>query len=343
MNVLFLGLGGIGQRHLRLLKKNYPSVNVFAVRKKKRKSEINDLLELDNAVNIEEKYNITICKTINEASKFKIDFAIVSNPTSMHVSTSLQLLENKIPVLIEKPLSNNNTGIEELCELSRKNSTPFVVAFMMRHHPCSIQLRRLVDSNQIGKIYNVIVNVNSFFPAWHKYEKYNEFYAGMKKLGGGVILTEIHEIDLLYLLFGRPEYLFAVGGKRSDLDIDVEDNVSILMKFKFNNSEFSSSLNMSFVQKTPLRNITILGEDGSIFWDMTTSNILVENITNSHSETLSFNDFHRNNMFEEQLLDFVNFLESKDKGDKFLNNSLGAHKIAMAIHQSLSKSKVVYL
>ena len=40
MNVLFLGLGGIGQRHLRLLKKNYPSVNVFAVRKKSEKAKL---------------------------------------------------------------------------------------------------------------------------------------------------------------------------------------------------------------------------------------------------------------------------------------------------------------
>ena len=172
MNVLFLGLGGVGQRHLRLLTKLFPLVKVFAVRKKNRQSEINDLLELDDAVNIEEKYNLTICKTIKEASKFNIDFAIVSNPTSLHVATSLTLLKYKIPVLLEKPLSNNTKGIEELCEVSRNNNTPFSVAFMMRYHPCSIQLRRLVNSNEIGNIYNVIVNVNSFFPAWHKYEKY---------------------------------------------------------------------------------------------------------------------------------------------------------------------------
>ena len=127
----------------------------------------------------------------------------------------------------------------------------------------------------------------------------------MKKLGGGVILTEIHEIDLLHLLFGSPEYLFAVGGKRSDFEIDVEDNVSVLMKFNFSNYDFSSSLNMSFVQKTPLRNITILGEHGNIFWDMTTNNISIENLTNDYSETFSYDGFERNNMFEDQLLDFV--------------------------------------
>jgi predicted dehydrogenase len=343
MNVLILGLGGVGQRHLRLLKKLFPLVNVFAVRKKNRHSEINDQLELDTSINIEEKYNITICKTIKDAAKFKIDFAIVSNPTSLHVETSLKLLEFQIPVLLEKPLSNNSNGIEELCKISKKTNTQFTVAFMMRYHPCSIKLRELISMNGVGKIYNVIVNVNSFFPSWHNYEKYNEFYAGKKELGGGVILTEIHEIDLLSLLFGSPECLFAVGGKRSSFDIDVEDNVSVLMKYQFNNYEFSASLNMSFVQKSPLRNITILGEHGNIFWDMTKNNISIENFTNDYSENFSYKNFQRNNMFEDQLLEFVKIFDQKEKIDKSLEDSIGAHKIVMAIKQSISEGEVINL
>ena len=120
MNVLFIGLGGVGQRHLRVLKKLFPLVNIYAVRKKNRNSEITDQLRLETNVNIEEKYNITNCKTINDAVGFKLDFAIVSNPTSLHVETTLNLLEHKIPVLIEKPLSNNNKNIDKIFELSKK-------------------------------------------------------------------------------------------------------------------------------------------------------------------------------------------------------------------------------
>lgn len=343
MNVLFLGLGGIGQRHLRVLIKLFPSVNIYAVRKKNRNSEITDQLQLDTSVNIEEKYNINNCKTINDAVGFKLDFAIVSNPTSLHVETTLNLLEHKIPVLIEKPLSNNNNNIDKLFKLSKKNNTLLSVAFMMRFHPCSIKLREYIETEAIGKIYNVAVNVNSFFPEWHNYEKYNEFYAGRRDLGGGVVLTEIHEIDLLSLLFGKPECLFVVGGKRSSFDIDVEDNVSILMKFKKDGYEFSSTLNMSYVQKSPFRNITILGEHGNILWDMVENVISINNYTDSLSEVLSFEDFQRNDMFEKQLLNFVKLINSNEKIDKILKDSIGGHEIAMAIKESLSTGLVVSL
>ena len=214
---------------------------------------------------------------------------------------------------------------------------------MMRYHPCSIKLREYVERSAIGRIYNVVVDVNSFFPAWHNYEKYNEFYAGRKDLGGGVVLTEIHEIDLLSLLFGKPECLFVVGGKRSSFDIDVEDNVSILMKFKKDGYEFSSTLNMSYVQKSPFRNISILGEHGNILWDMVENVISINNYTDSLSEVLSFEDFQRNDMFEKQLLNFVKLINSNEKIDKILEDSIGGHEIAMAIKESLSTGLIVSL
>ena len=93
---------------------------------------------------------------------------------------------------------------------------------------------------------------------------------------------------MLSLLFGKPECLFVVGGKRSSFDIDVEDNVSILMKFKKDGYEFSSTLNMSFVQKTPHRSIRILGEHGNILWDILEGVISINNYTDNLSEIKSF-------------------------------------------------------
>jgi len=341
MNILFIGLGGVGQRHLRVLKKLFPLAKVYAVRKKNISHEINDQLQLDTNVNIEEKYNITICKTIADAICFNLDFAIVCNPTSLHIDSALVLIENKVPVLIEKPLSNNNNNIIKLLKLSKKNNTIFSVAFMMRYHPCFAKLRSYIDNNAIGRIYNVNIDVNSYFPSWHNYEKYTELYAGRSALGGGVVLTEIHEIDLLNVLFGKPESLLAIGGKRSALDIDVEDNVSVLLEFKKNDYEFASSINMSFVQKTPYRSMRILGEHGSILWDMVKGVITLDNYTDNISKTDSFEDFHRNDMFEDQLSYFIKLINNESLFDQALNDSIGGHKIVMGIKESLSSGAIV--
>ena len=42
--------------------------------------------------------------------------------------------------------------------------------------------------------------------------------------------TQIHDLDYSALLLGMPHELYAVGGKNSSLEIDVEDSVQILMK-----------------------------------------------------------------------------------------------------------------
>tara|TARA_B100000795_G_C22805497_1_gene444586 strand:+ start:3589 stop:4626 length:1038 start_codon:yes stop_codon:yes gene_type:complete len=345
MNVLLIGLGGVGQRHLRILKEINPFINIYAVRSKNRKGEISDQMQLDESIDIIDKYNITSCKTIEDAAKFKMDFAVVSNPTSLHVQTTLILLKYKIPVLIEKPLSNSDKGIKEIRDLSIKNHTIISVAFMMRYHPCLVKLRGYIDSQSIGKIYNISINVNSFFPAWHNYEKYNSFYAGRKDLGGGVILTEIHEVDLLSELFGKPQYVFAIGGKMSNLDIDVEDNASILMKFDKGPNYFSATVNMSFVQRTPLRTLQVFGEEGNILWDISSQTISINNYVNDLSENYSFKDFNRNDMFKEQLINFINIIH--EDGDAKISNALesalNAHEIAMAIKKSMNNGALVAL
>ena len=84
----------------------------------------------------------------------------------------------------------------------------------------------------------------------------------------GVFQGLLDPIDLLYWLFGKPAKVAAIGGKLSNLQFDVEDTVSILMEQFEGTHFFPVSINMSFVQKTPLRDLMILGEFGSLKWDI---------------------------------------------------------------------------
>ena len=58
MKALFVGLGGIGQRHLRILRDLMPKVEISAVRRRGRRFEITDQLEADYSVDLIEKYQI---------------------------------------------------------------------------------------------------------------------------------------------------------------------------------------------------------------------------------------------------------------------------------------------
>ncbi len=192
MKVLFVGLGGVGQRHLRVLKKINPAAEIFALRTRGRSYEITDTMQLNKEVNIEGKYNISLCKGMEDAISKGPDFAIVATPTSLHISVAMELVRNNIPVLVEKPISNIDEGVDALVDLSIQNNTLVMPAYMMRFNPCAIEIKNYIKRKVIGNIYSISINVNSYFPGWHGYEKYNECYAGRSDLGGGVVLSESH-------------------------------------------------------------------------------------------------------------------------------------------------------
>lgn len=341
MKTLFFGLGGIGQRHLRNLIKIEPDVSIGAVKKTKRTFEIDEKLKPNYKTNILTKYKIEAFPSVKQAYGFKPDFAIVTNPTSVHVKTALELVSHDIPVFMEKPISNNYDGLDELLQVSQKKDVPVMIGYMMRFNPCAVKIKELIDKQRIGKIYSVILIINSFMPSWHTYEKYNEFYAGNKSLGGGVVLTEIHELDLLNWYFGAPNRLWAVGGKLSNLDIDVEDTVSVLLEQDFKGWKFPININMSFVQRAPFRKMLIQGEKGRIEWDISSSKIIVEDKIKDKQEIFDHSGFQRNDMFIEELKHFIGCVKENKEPLASLSQVISGHLTALGIKNSLEKNTII--
>ena len=101
MNVLFIGLGGAGQRHLRNLLFLFPDAQISALRYKNRNFEITKNLIADYHTNIISKYNIKIIESFDDIHKIKPDFAIVSNPTSKHLDVSEKLVDLDTPHILK--------------------------------------------------------------------------------------------------------------------------------------------------------------------------------------------------------------------------------------------------
>lgn len=100
MTILFIGLGSIGQRHLRILK-NLGELKILAIRSGKGKAVAPALVETEYA-------------DIKELSSTDIDGAVISNPTSLHIETAIETAKLGIPLFIEKPLGKNLDRLNEL-------------------------------------------------------------------------------------------------------------------------------------------------------------------------------------------------------------------------------------
>ena len=104
--ILIIGFGSIGKKHLKIIKKLRPGINVNILI---RPISINKVKE-------EKLVNKTFTN-IKDAIYEGADAAIIASPASFHIEHSIEILKANIPVLIEKPISDNFKKCSELKEL----------------------------------------------------------------------------------------------------------------------------------------------------------------------------------------------------------------------------------
>ena len=194
----------------------------------------------------------------------------------------------------------------------KDNKVGFFVSYQRRFHPLIGRLRSVLDGNKIGKLMSVRVAVSSYVPDWHPYEDFHDLYACRSNLGGGVLRTESHEIDMIALLFGLPEQIFSIGGCRGKFDIDVEDSANLL----FDYSSFSVQMSLCFMQKKQERSFKFFGQDGWVELDLIKQKLTVYRY-DSEGVDVYENIVDNDKLFQLQVNYFLN--EFKLNDNQYLN------------------------
>jgi len=260
--VLFVGLGGAGQRHLRIFRSLLPDTDFYAFRRNKKTPLLKPDFTVDNSISIEDKYNVNLVDDLDSCWNLKPDFVVVSTPTKFHSDISIAASNHGVDVFVEKPGCVTSREAQLMQETFIKNDTNLFISFQRRFHPLVKLFRD--GLNDIGNIINVQVNVGSYVPSWHPYENCLDLYAFRKDLGGGVVRTECHEIDLIVSMFGAPNNVYGSTSKQSSFDIDVEDTANFIFEY----DRFCITFNVSFVQNRQERIIKVNGQDGWMEYDL---------------------------------------------------------------------------
>ncbi len=340
MKILFVGLGGAGQRHLRILSQILKvDAQLLAYRTRALPHIITKSFEIDNSQTLEEKYKLKSFFDLDLAINEKPDIAIISNPTSNHASIAMKLAQANCNLFVEKPLSHNLENISSLLSISKQKSLITYVGYQMRFHPCIRFMHEKLKSGALGKIISANSQVFSYLPLWHPYEDYKKLYAAKEDLGGGVVLTESHELDYAYWFFGMPQKIFASGGTYGDLDIDSEDTASIILQYK-SPTPFDVSIQMSFAQNPPSRSCHVNGTKGSLVWDGSNKVKYFDSEKNCWSEEV-FDGFERDQMFIDQLKHFLMAVEKNQKPLIDFQEGVASLSLALLIKESIKTGKVV--
>ena len=285
---------------------------------------------------------VKIVNSVSDCLKEKPDIGLIANVSSLHVPIAIKLAKAGIDLFIEKPLSNSLKGTKELLRLVRKKKLITQMGCQLRFHKCIKEIKNLISSNKLGKVISVKVECGSFLPDWHPYEDYRKSYAARDDLGGGVVLTNIHEIDYLYWYFGKVLEVFSITGQYSDLKMSADDLSAGIIKFKNN---VIAEIHLDYFQKSDYRSCKVIGSRGTALWDSVSNTVEIHDYKkNKWNKVLKWSNYERNFMFEEELIHFLNCVKKrKTTINPLEDDGIETLKIGLGIINSSKARKMIKL
>jgi predicted dehydrogenase len=274
----------------------------------------------------------TVYSDIKEAIRSGYDAAVICNPTSHHIDTALMIADAGIHMYIEKPLSHSLAGIDILSKCIRSESSPLVatVGCQFRFHPNLEDIRAWMTDKSIGRIIHICVDTGEFLPSWHPWEDYRKSYASRKDLGGGVVLTLIHEIDYLHWLFGPVRPISAVGGTSGKLELDVEDHATTFMT---TSGGTPVVMHLDYLQQPPCRKMKIVGTKGTIAWDYHKNRACEYVDGDLKRNSLLPPEWERNDMFMASMQDFLECVITGKTPKISIEDGIETLRIALSIRE----------
>ncbi len=316
--ILFVGLGSIGCRHLQNIKNALPSAQIAALRSQKREinNEFSDLID-------HEFYNI------GDAKKFSPEIVFIANPTSLHVETALEFINDVYGMFIEKPVSDSVEKVQKLIEHDSK--AIIHVACPLRFHPALKFIKNYFDGSH--KILSIKIASGSYLPEWRPSQNYKETYCARKELGGGVSLDLIHEVDYMRWIFGDVKEGYFGSSKVSELEIETEDIAYGVWKLK---NKAICEIHLDYFRKVPERYMEVVNNDGIIRVDLINSIVTIDN--GLKEEKFQF-DFDRNDMYRDEIDYFLNCL--KEEKDSFNDLKFALNTLKYAIFMRDNSGNVI--
>lgn len=337
MRILIAGLGAVGQRHARNVRAlRGAAVELFAFRSRGLRHVVTDSLTRDDSRDVEMALGIRAFENLDDALGVKPDAVLICTPSSRHLEVAQRAAEGGCHLFIEKPVSDTMKGVERLRSTVAARNLVAMVGSQWRFHPCVQALRKFMNDGMLGHIERAEISYTEYLPDWHPYEDYRTSYAARAELGGGVVLTQIHDYDLACWLFGVPRRVSARGGKLSDLEIDVEDTADAVLE----GGDTVVHVRQTFASRPPTRSITVTGDRCSAALDLLRSHMV---FSPPLAPEIAITDYPRNQLFMDEIANFLDCVDRRDVPAVTLDDGIIALRVALAVKESMHSGRTVEL
>jgi predicted dehydrogenase len=323
MKALFIGMGSAGRRHLRLLLELEPETEVLALRSGQGMAEAPEL---------------AACAQWEEALAWGPEFAVVANPTSLHLDTALVLARAGVPFLLEKPVSHRDEGLDELSAEVRARGLAVLVGLQLRYHPALAQILWWLDEGLIGRPLSLSASVGQWLPDWRPGADYRASQTARPELGGGVILELVHELDLALTLLGPVNSVSCQAGHFSRLEMAAEDLAEIIC---LHDPPALSRVHLDCIRPGYHRRLELFGEAGEIVWDYAQGWLELRRPGEALQRSEDPPGWERDDLFRAQMRHWLAVLAGREEPRVSLDQGVAATRLALAAKRAAEQQRTV--
>lgn len=304
MKAIVVGLGSMGKRRIRLIKKYDEKIEVLGVDSKKERCE-----------DAEKKYGIKTFSNLELAVESGADCAFICTSPLSHAELISDCLNNNLHIFTEINLVADK--YDENIELATcKDLVLFLSStFLYRDEIAYIQDE--VKNSRSNLTYSY--HVGQYLPDWHPWENYTDYFIGDKRTNG---CREIMAIDFpwIYKTFGEIVDVYVRKNKKTTLKTDYND--SYLISLEHENGTQGSIL-IDVVSRKAVRNLEIFGEDLYLSWDGSAYGLRKYNLENKkEEEVLLYDNVDKQKGYAEFVVENAYFNEIKTFFAKILGKEM---------------------
>lgn len=266
---------------------------------------------------------------------------VVANPTSLHADAAAAALKAGANVLLEKPVAGDMKSAQKILAAQKDSPAAVSMAYCFRYHMLYRQLHDAVKSGRLGRVFHAHTWQASYLPSWHPWEDYHASYAARAELGGGVVRTLDHDLDMIRWVMGQPVEVLASSGAMSGIAVEVEDTADMIFRFA---GSAQACAHVSFGRRDYCRGMWVVGEAGSANLDWNAGTLTITTGDEVAEKTSLPGDFELGTIYVDMLRDaLAGFAASPPRAAIGLWEGVAALEMALAALASSENGKSVSL
>ena len=330
-NILIVGGGSIGERHLRcFLATGQVRASLCETRRARTR-------ELEERYPVEASFD-----DFRKAPLSEFAAVVIGVPAHLHVRMATACARAGVPFLVEKPLSVTLRGVQQLKELVRRRRLVAGVAYLRRSIPCYQKLRELALGGLIGKLRMARFNFGQEFPRYRP--DYQRIYYASEQTGGGCITDAAsHVINLAEWLFGRPKEVVCLYDRLELKRVECEDCCMLLLRFRKNRALAEVFINQ--FQKPNVGEIEIIGTEGNLRLDASGAVHTISHCADDENRWRVLEKFRyeRDDYFVFQAKEFLATLDGKASPPTSIAEAESTLRVCIAAKKSQKQGRILSL